>query len=141
MQKLWRVIFSTVFVSTCVMLWLLPLQIVYFHRLSPVALILNVFVGLIIAIETFVALLTVLIASVNTTLAQPFIAWTEILNFLLVYSAEPFINSKLAVHYVPAYGDWKSAVYWLYYLPLIFFAVLAVKWNPFQLSRTHQPGR
>ncbi len=138
LQIIWRTIFSAVFVSIIVTAWLLPLMAIYFHRLSFASIFLNVFVGFLIAVVSFVSLFALLIAQISSTLAQPFIVWAEFFNYLLIYSSEPFIAAKSAFIRLPIYTGAASAIYGLYYLPLIGLAVKAYRWNPFQLTVSNQ---
>lgn len=134
LQTIFQLVFSTVFVSVTVTAFLLPLMAVYFHRLSFAALFLNIFVGFVIALESFVGVFAVIIAEVSPVLAQPFIAWTELFNFLLVHSSDLFIYNDLAALRISIYTGAAGVVYWLYYLPLIGLTVTAYYWNPFKQS-------
>lgn len=136
LQSLWQLVFGAVFISVVVTIWLLPLMAIYFHRLSVVGVFLNVFVGFLIAVVSFVGIFAFLIAQIFQTLAQPFVAWTEVFNFLLTYSAEPFINLNSASLRLPIYTGAAGAIYWIYYLPLIGLAVLIYYWNPFRQRKT-----
>ena len=55
-QRLLRFTVSAIVVSTSVQLGLLPLMIVYFHRLSLASLVMNIFVGALMALLGFLAL-------------------------------------------------------------------------------------
>ena len=134
LQTIWQIVFGTVFVSVTVTAWLLPLMAIYFHRLSLAAIFLNVFVGFLIAIVSFVSIFALLIAQISPALAQPFVAWTEVINYLLVYSAEPFIHLRSASIRLPVYTGATSAIYWIYYAPLICLTILIHRWNPFELK-------
>ncbi|MEP6924611.1 MAG: ComEC/Rec2 family competence protein [Pyrinomonadaceae bacterium] len=138
LQIVWRTVFSAIFVSVVVTGWLLPLMANYFHRLSLISIFLNVFVGFLIAVESFVGIFALLVAQISPTFAAPFVAWTELFNYLLTYSAEPFIATKSAFIRLPIYTGLPSAIYYLYYAPLIHFAIKAYRWNPFQLSINSQ---
>ena len=137
-QNVWRFVFASILVSVIVSVWLAPLGALYFHRFSFAAIFLNVYVGALIAVETFLGILAVLIHELNPILAQPFVVWTEFLNFLLTNSAEPFIQTKLASIRLPIYTGALNAIYWIYYVPLICFAILAYRWKPFQLTVNSQ---
>lgn len=138
LQGAWQIVFGAIFVSVVVTIWLLPMMAVRFHRLSIAAIYLNVFVGFLIAIESFVGIFAILVANFSPTLAAPLIAWTEILNYCLIYSSEPFVATGSASIRLPVYTEAASAIYGLYYLPLIGLAVAAQRWNPFQLSINNQ---
>lgn len=134
LQIFFQLIFSAVFVSILVTAFLLPLMVVYFHRVSFAALFLNIFVGALIALVSFAGIIAVFIAEISPVLAQPFVAWTELFNFLLINSSTPFINTDFASVRLPVYTGAASVIYSLYYLPLIGLSVFVHRWNPFEQS-------
>ncbi|HEY8227639.1 MAG TPA: ComEC/Rec2 family competence protein [Pyrinomonadaceae bacterium] len=130
LQRPTRYLFASVVVSVAVQLMLLPFQIVYFHRLSPSSLILNVVVGILLTILAAVALLAVLIAQVSTTLASLFVALANTIDWLMVHSVDPFTHFGLASCRLPEYAGAGRVVYVIYYLPLIVLALLLTRWQP-----------
>jgi competence protein ComEC len=119
-----------VIVSVAVQLMLLPVQIVYFHRLSPSSLILNVVVGLLLTVLAAVALIAVLVAQVSIGVAMPLITLANTIDWLMVHSVDPFIRFGVASWRLPEYaGGWR-VIYVLYYLPLIGLSVALARWQP-----------
>lgn len=131
-QRLLRYTLASAVVSFCVQLTLLPLFVVYFHRVSISSLILNVGVSCLIALLSLVAVIGLVVAQFSLTLAAPLITLSNYLNWMMVYSVDPFASLGLASIRVPEYSGWLSALYALYYAPLILFAVLLARWNPFK---------
>ena len=131
-QRLLRYTFASAVVSFSVQLTLLPLFVVYFHRVSISSLILNVGVSCLIALLSLVAVVGLIVAQFTLTLASPFITLSNYLNWIMVYSVDPFATLGVAAIRVPEYSSWLSAIYALYYVPLIVFAVLLARWNPFK---------
>src|SRR5689334_6751124 len=122
-QACLRYVFAAVVVSGSVQLVLLPLMIVYFHRLSLASLILNVVVSVLLAALTAVALLALLVAQLSVTLAAPLIHLADAINWLMVHSVDPFTHFHLASIRVPEYSGWGALVYVLYFVPLLTLTV------------------
>lgn len=134
LQRGLRYAFSSIVVSAGVQIVLLPLLVVYFHRLSFASLLLNIAVSVTMAALALVAMLALLLAQVSPMIAAPFIHLTNGLNWLTVHSVDPFARAGMASMRLPEYSGWATVVYFLYYLPL---AVLTRKlwlWQPLKLS-------
>src|SRR5713226_6480421 len=76
-QRLVRYSFAAVVVSASVQLGLLPLMVIYFHRLSIASLALNVVVGILMAALAFVALAALMASHLTPGLAAPLVNLTE----------------------------------------------------------------
>ena len=135
-QPVCRFVFGSILVSTIVQIWLAPLMIFYFHRFTIAGLVLNLFVGVLIAAESFAAILVLLIAQISETLAQPLVLFCEALNYLITYSVEPFSNYGIANFRVPNYSGWARAIYFIYFAPLVALAFSLYAWNPFQIQNS-----
>lgn len=140
-QIVLRYIFAAVLISLTVQLWLLPFLVIYFHRISPAGLVLNLFVGVLLALETLTALFTVFIAGISQSLAAPFIWLTESLNWLMLHSVDPFgayDAYNIGALRLPAYMGGARIIYALYFLPLIFLWRRLQKWDPFALKNKRE---
>ena len=133
LQRCLRYLFGAVLVSGCVQLVLLPLMIVYFHRLSLASLLLNIVVSVLLAVLVAVAALAILIAQVSTTLATPLLKCADALNWLMVHSVDPF--SGAGSFRLPEYTGAAAAVYAVYYLPLLLFVLALWNWRPLALLK------
>jgi competence protein ComEC len=111
--------FGAVVVSASVQLVLLPLMIVYFHRLSLASLVLNIVVSVLLAVLVAVALLALLIAQVNAAIAMPLFKLADAINWVMVHSVDPFSNFGWARFRLPEYSGSAALVYAVYYLPLL----------------------
>lgn len=129
-QKILRYVFETLLVSVIVQSWLVPLLVVYFHRLSLVGIFLNIWVGLLMAIESIVAILAIFAAQVSTALAAPLILITEILNWFVLHGADMFIENGWASIRLPHYSGSLQVIYVLYFAPVISLTYLLQKWKP-----------
>jgi competence protein ComEC len=130
-QRPLRYAFSAVVVSTSVQLALLPLLVLYFHRLSFAALVLNILVGALMALLSLVALLALLLSQLSAWLASPLFKLAEALNWLMVHSVDPFSSAGIASVRLPEYTGWPAVIYILYYAPLVVLAVGLARWHPF----------
>lgn len=130
-------LFEGVLVSLIVQIWLLPLLVVYFNRVSFASVLLNLWVGFFIGLESFSAVIAVLFAQLNSALALPVIKLTEILNWLLLSVPRIFVANDWASSRPALYSGPMRAVYVLYFIPVISITVAVNKWNPFSY-RTRQ---
>lgn len=129
-QKLLRYIVGVVVISATVQLVLLPLLVLYFHRLSLASILLNIIVGGLMALLSFVALVALLISQISGTLASPLFAVAEGLSRLMVHSVDPFSSLHLASIRLPEYAGRAAIIYGFYYLPLAVLTMALAGWNP-----------
>ena len=132
-------LFEGVLVSLIVQIWLLPLLVVYFNRVSFASVPLNLWVGVFIGLESFSAVIAVLFAQLNSALALPVIKLTEILNWLLLSVPRIFVANDWASSRPALYSGPLRAVYILYFIPVILITIAINKWNPFSY-RMRQKG-
>ncbi len=129
-QRPLRYALSAMIVSLSVQVGLLPLLILYFHRLSLASLVLNIFVGVLMAALSLVALAALLVSQFTATLAAPLFYLAEQLSSLMIHSVDPFSSLGLAAVRLPRYTGWQSLVYFLYYIPLTALSIALARWNP-----------
>jgi competence protein ComEC len=118
-QRPLRYFFAALLVSLAVQLVLLPVQVLYFHRLSLASLVLNVFVGALLVVLTLAALAAVALSTLSGTLAAPFVSLAEASSWLASHSVEPFAANGLASLRPPEYSGAAALVYIIYYVPLL----------------------
>ena len=140
LQRIVRYLFVAVVVSTSVQVVLLPLQILYFHRLSLSSMVLNIVVGILLAVLAAFALVAVLLVQVSTTLAAPLITLANAIDWLTVHSVDPFTRLGIGSLRVAEYSGPARVVYVLYYLPVAVFALLITRWCPVGRSSTRGHG-
>ncbi len=134
LQGFARYLFEAVLVSFIAQAWLLPLTVIYFHRVSLFGILLNLWVGIIIALESFAAVFAIFIAQISDIMALPFIKLTEILNWLLISAPNFLTDNNWASVRLPVYSGAMRAIYLLYFLPLLVLTILLNHWKPFSLS-------
>jgi competence protein ComEC len=133
-QNLLRYVVSVVIVSATVQLVLLPFLILYFHRLSLSSILLNIIVGVLMALLSLCALFALLVAQISNAMAAPLFALAEGLSRFMVHSVDPFTSLRLASIRLPEYAGRAAIIYGLYYLPLAFLAHALARWNPLRSS-------
>ena len=129
-QPLVRYMFGAVLISGSVQLVLLPLLILYFHRVSMASVVLNIVVGAVLALLAAVAMAALLLSLINAPLAMPFVQCANAINWFLVHTVDPFQSLGIASVRIPEYSGWGQLVYALYFLPLVLLAVKLNGWNP-----------
>lgn len=129
-QRLLRYGFAALVVSICVQLFLLPLLVLYFHRLPLASPVLNIGVGALMSALALVSLAALSLSQLSLTLAAPFVWTAEQLNWLMVHSVDPFARVGLSSVRLPEYSGRASIIYALYYLPLVALAGLLSRWRP-----------
>ena len=127
-QAVLRYTFGAVVVSVSVQLVLLPLMIVYFHRLSLASLVLNIVVSFLLAVLVVVSLLALLIAQ------APLFKLADAINWLMVHSVDPFSRFDWATFRLPEYSGSAAVIYAVYYLPLLIVIIALSHWRPLALQ-------
>jgi len=135
-QRLLRYGVSALVVSSSVQLGLLPLLILYFHRVSLASLILNIVVGMLMALLCLFALFGLLLFQVSEGLAAPLFKLAEWTSWLMIHSVDPFTSARVASLRLPEYTGWAAGLYGLYYLPLLMLIFALARWRPLRLVNT-----
>ena len=133
-QKAFRYIFEGLLISLIVQIFMLPLSVIYFHRVSVASVLLNLWVSVFIAIESFAAVLGALLGNILTLLAVPFFAVAEVMNWLMLSVPRMFAMMDWASFRLPAYVGTGRIWYGIYFVPLLLIAIMIVRWKPFDLK-------
>lgn len=133
-RSIMRYMFEAMLVSVVVLIWMLPFLVVYFHRVSIAAVLLNIWVGIFVAIESFAAALGVLSSYFSNILASGFYAFADVLNNLMLWSSRLLVENGWANFRLPAYSGRGYLIYIIYFLPLLLVAVVTFRWDPFALG-------
>ena len=129
-QPVLRYAFGAVVVSASVQVMLLPLMIVYFHRLSLSSLVLNIVVSALLAALVAVALPALLVSQVSASLSEPLFRLADAIDWAMVHSVDPFSSFGLASLRLPEYSGAAALLYAVYYLPLLFLVIRLLHWQP-----------
>ena len=130
LQHCVRYVFGAIVVSASVQVVLLPLMIVYFHRLTLASMLLSIVVSILLAVLVAVALLALLVSQVSLTISAPFLKLADTINWLMVHSVDPFSDLGLAAIRLPEYSGPAGIVYAFYYLPLLILIITLAHWRP-----------
>ena len=130
LQGLLRYGFAAVVVSACVQVTMLPLLLLYFHRLSISALVLNICVSVIMAILIFTALAALLIAQISSLTVTPLVELSNFLGWLMTHGVDPFKRLGIASIRLPEYSGAWAGVYIAFFLPLLILAISLSRWQP-----------
>ena len=130
LQKVLQYATTALIVSGSVQVGLLPLLILYFHRLSVSALLLNIFVSVLMAVLSIMALLAIFIGLFSPMLAAPLITIANGLNWMMVHSVDVFAAVGNHSLRLPEYSGWAAVVYVVYYFPLVILVWRLSRWSP-----------
>ncbi len=135
MRRLTAYVTEVLIVSASVQILLLPFLVIYFHRVPVASLILNIWVGVLLALESFTAIAAILTGSVADILAVPFVELTEMFNRLMIWSSAVVVEGPLAGLRVPVYPGVGRIFYFAYFVPALVLAWLLYRWDVFAISR------
>jgi competence protein ComEC len=135
LQPLMRFVVSAIVVSASVQIGLLPLQVIYFHRLSPAPLLTNIAIG---PLSMFLGLATAatLVASLKSGLISGWLAHaTNKLCWAMTHLTDPMNSLGVRSIRIPHYTGLWAAVYVLYFVPLIALSLFLFYWKPLGLKK------
>jgi len=105
-------------------------MILYFHRLSLASLLLNIVVSVLLAVLVGVAMLALLISQISETISAPLFKFSNLIEWLMAHSVDPFSHLGVASLRLPEYSGNAALVYPLYYLPLLLLVIALLHWRP-----------
>ena len=126
--------------SIAIQLSTLPLMALYFNRVAPVGILLNVVAGLLTGLMMLASAGAVILAPASLWVAAKLVWITTAAHSLLVNSIVPFADIPASTFRVAHYESPHSIIYALYFVPLILLAILIDRWRPvhhlFPVDRT-----
>jgi competence protein ComEC len=135
LQSLIAYLFEAALVSLIVQIWMLPLVVIYFHRVSGASILLNLWVGVLLAAESFSGVFAVVIGTFSDWLAAPFVALTEFLNAAMVAVPASLSDLGVAGFRLPHYSGYGRVIYVLYGIAVLLTARYLFIWSPFDIRR------
>lgn len=142
-QWLLRGIVLLVITSGAIQLSTLPLMALYFNRVAPVGVLLNVVAGLLTGAMMIAGVCAIAIGSFSPWATALLVPVVNAARYLLVNAIVPFSELPLATFRVAHYEGWHSVIYALYFAPLAMLAVLIDHWHPIDrvlpVNRTASP--
>ncbi|HSQ24806.1 MAG TPA: ComEC/Rec2 family competence protein, partial [Pyrinomonadaceae bacterium] len=134
LQKLLRFATNAIVISASVQIGMLPMMIIYFHRVSFAALLLNIFVGGLMALLLLMAVAATLISMLSGGLAAPLKMITEKIDWLMIHAVDPFKWLGIDSIRMPHYRGWMVGIYVLYFLVLGLLVIGLARWKPLRLN-------
>jgi competence protein ComEC len=119
LQQITRYALGAIVVSASVQVLLLPMFVLYFHRVSIASSLLNIGVGMGMAGLGTVSVAALLFAQLSETLAAPIVATANALGYLTIHAVDPFTFWGIASLRIPEYSGWPALIYLFYYGPLV----------------------
>jgi len=129
-QRPLRFMAGAVVVSASVQIGMLPLLIIYFHRISFASLLLNIVVGVAMVALAFTALAAVLLAQLSSWAAAPMLFLSEKIEWLMVHAIDPIYGHSITAIRLPHYSGPWSGIYLLYFVALGVLTFALARWNP-----------
>ncbi|QQS41030.1 MAG: ComEC/Rec2 family competence protein [Acidobacteriota bacterium] len=130
-QKLARIAFEALLVSSILQVCLLPLQVVYFHRIAPAGAILNLGAGIAFVLQTALAAVALAASLLSETIAVPFAALAEVVSASWLATQNAVGATAGGSFRVPVYSGTLRFVYPAYFLTVLVSAVFLNIWDPF----------
>ncbi|MEK6320886.1 MAG: ComEC/Rec2 family competence protein [Acidobacteriota bacterium] len=116
--------------SAAIQLSTLPLMALYFNRVAPIGVLLNVVAGLLTGVLMLTALGAIAVGTVSELIAAQLERVVNAAHYLLVNAIAPFAEIPLATFRVAHYESWHAIIYALYFVPLAMLVVLIDRWQP-----------
>src|SRR5215471_1957409 len=129
-QPLIRYTVLLVITSVAIQLVTLPLMILYFNRVAPVGIIINIVAGLLAGIIMVGALFSMGAAPVSAWISAAFGKLVIAAHDLLVTAVVPFLSIPGASFRSPHYEGAGRILYLLYYMAIAMVAILLDRWRP-----------
>jgi competence protein ComEC len=130
LQPLLRGAVLLMITSGAIQLSTLPLMALYFNRVAPVGVLLNVVAGLLTGVLMLSAVGAIAVGAFSRVGAGLIIHVVNGGHYLLVNAIVPFVDVPFATFRVAHYEGWHAIVYVLYFVPLAMLAGLLDRWHP-----------
>ncbi|MEK6410975.1 MAG: ComEC/Rec2 family competence protein [Acidobacteriota bacterium] len=122
--------------SAAIQLATLPLMALYFNRIAPVGVLLNIVAGLLTGVLMLTALGAIAAGALSAWIGAQLGRVVYAAHYLLVNSIAPFSDIPMATFRVAHYEGWDSIIYALYFAPLAMLVALIDQWRPVDQVRT-----
>lgn len=140
-QRFIRYVFEAVLVSLIVQISMLPLSVIYFHRVALSGVVLNLWVGLLIAVESFAAVVGAAASHLSGVLSVPLFRIADAANSLMLLLPRLFSRIEWSSFRIPAYSGAGALLYAFFFAGLILCAFMISELRPFSVKRTRFPQK
>ncbi len=132
LQRILAFLFEALILTISIQVWLLPLMILYFHRVSFSAVLLNLWVGLVMALESVIALFSLISYQLSPNVSLVFIYVTEILNEMILNATHLLTSTSISALRPPHYSGVLKSLYLIYFFPVAYISYSIFNWNPYK---------
>lgn len=132
LQKLARMVFEALLVSSILQICLLPLQVIYFHRIAPAGALLNLGAGITFVLQSALAAVTLAASMLSEELAGPFAALAEALANCWLVLQDAVSGVAGGSIRVPVYSGVFRLIYPAYFVAVSICALILSLWDPFK---------
>ena len=122
--------------SGAIQLATLPLMALYFNRVAPVGVLLNVVAGLLTGVLMLTALGAITVSGLSAWISAQLALVVNTAHYVLVNAIVPFVELPFATFRAAHYEGWHSIVYALYFVPFAMLACLLDRWRPIDYVQT-----
>jgi competence protein ComEC len=129
-EPILRGAFQLIITSTAIQFATLPLMALYFNRVAPVGVLLNVIAGLLTAVVMLSAIGSLAVSGISVWIASRLEAVVSGAHFVLVNAVVPFVEFPFATFRVAHYEGKGAIVYVLYFVPFVMLARRLDLWQP-----------
>ena len=129
-QRLARGVVLLVITSAAIQLSTLPLMALYFNRVAPVGVLLNVIAGVLTGVLMLGALAAITVGWFSAGTATLLVSVSNIAHYMLANAIAPFVDIPFATFRVAHHEGWHAIIYALYFAPLAMLAILIERWKP-----------
>jgi competence protein ComEC len=139
-----RALFLILMTSVIVWLGLLPLSALYFNRISLIGILLNIAAELLMSALLASTVLFFLLDYYSSWAGSLAAKGVEAIAALFIFSASPFEIPSWSSFRLGNYTGWRSTLYALYYLPVLFYIISLNRWQPLSKpgsTELKEPGR
>lgn len=133
-------VFEGIVATVSVQIVLLPLQIVLFHRVTPVSLLLNLIIAPIIAVQAVIGLLALLMDGFASRIGRVLSSLAVAIGELGLIVSQLSLDSAFGEMRMAVYDGSLGAVYVIHMILTMVFTLMLRNWNPFDQIQRTSPG-
>ena len=129
-------LFEGIVVAAIVQVAMLPLVIHYFHRFTPGAVLLDIWVGVVLALMSFAAIAALLASTIAASFAMPFVLAAEAFRGLMLDLPVRIGAFTAIAPRIPIYPNAEFFLYAIYVTAILLVAAGVLIRDPFDLRRS-----
>ncbi|HEU4391651.1 MAG TPA: ComEC/Rec2 family competence protein [Blastocatellia bacterium] len=130
--------------SLAIQIATLPLMVIYFNRVSPVGILLNITSGVLTAVLMFGGVAAITLGGTLPGLGQTLVKIVTLAHAGLAESVVPFRHLPGTSFRLPNLYGWNAIAYFIYFVALVLLVAAIDRWRPVDRVvpiRETEPGR